>query len=318
MQGSATIVGSLSKSGPRRDRGRTAMLVLAAAGIGLAGCAAPRQDIQNNTVAERKPLEKAMVDMPPGGPAIVGVVERNYANSTTQEVVLSNRSHVPGQNVMSVTLFGPVKLVTGTDNLHPNDPLATMNAAREIREALPGVPMQVSNLYAQNKYGAFGYATGRTGSGDTCLYAWQRIRAPDLDSTLISDQGTIAIRLRLCEPRATETALLGVMTDFNINAYFLASRWNPYGAAPPLPEDLGKPGQSVLPPQDAFGTVPAAPVRPRRTVAAVTETVVPVVPIAVETIPAPTVTVPAPTVSATPVPTTDALTPDGYAAVPPP
>ncbi|SHF31059.1 Cellulose biosynthesis protein BcsN [Kaistia soli DSM 19436] len=292
----------------------------------LAGCAAKPQDIISSSMALRKPVEKAMVDMPPGGPAVLGVVERTYSNATTQEITLENHARNSGENKLTITMFGPVVQVTAPENKLNNDPLALLNVSREFGWFFPGIKMQVSNYYTQNRYGSFGYATGRSTTGDTCLYAWQRIRAPDLDSTLISRQGTIIIRLRLCEPRATEIELLNVMTGFTINSYFLSSRWNPYGAAPPPPDDLGKPGVSVLPPASAYSIqdapVPEATVR--RTVA-VKETVVPA-----ETIAPDVVLVPSPTiapvttssiVSPSSVATTDpaAATPlDGYPVVPSP
>ncbi len=278
-------------------------------------------------MALRKPVDRAMVDMPPGGPAVLGVVERTYSNATTQELTLENHSHVSGENRLTITMFGPVTQVTAPENRLNNDPLALLNVGREFGWFFPGVRMTVSTFYAQNRYGSFGYATGRLG-GDTCLYAWQRIRAPDLDSTLISHQGTIMIRLRLCAPQASETDLLLVMTGFNINAYFLTPRWNPYGTPPPPPEDLGKPGATVLPPASAYSTTgsvaPAATTTRRRVVAEPS-----VAPVA-EVISPDTTLVPAPTLA--PV-TTSGIAPaagvaasdpatvlptDGYPVVPPP
>lgn len=265
--------------------------------------------------------------MPAGGPAIVGVIQKRYSNSTTQEIVLANSARNPNQNFMRVTMFGPVKLTTGRYNQLPNDPLALMNAGQEMRWYMPGVKMTVSTLYAQNRYGSFGYATGRSSTGDGCIYAWQRIRAPDHDSTMISNQGTIAIRLRYCAPGASDIDLLNVMAGFTINAYFLSPGWNPYGAPPQPPDELGKPGATVLPDATAFtGSVPAVarPVKPRRVPVATDETGV--LPAATETYVAPaateTYTVPAATTSATypaSVPATSSPSRvEGYAVVPPP
>jgi len=238
-----------AKPADKRGGGTAAagLLACVAAIACLSACAPRPQDIETASIAARQPLEKAMVDMPPGGPAIVGVIERNYTNSTTQEIILSNRSRTQNQNFLTVTMFGPVKVRTGPENQLPNDPLALMNAGQEMRWYFPGVKMSVSSLYAQNRYGAFGYATGRSSLSDNCLYAWQRIRAPDHDSTMISNQGTISVRLRYCDPVMTDTDLLNIMAGFNINAYFLAPGWNPFGPAPAPPDALGKPGATVLP-----------------------------------------------------------------------
>jgi hypothetical protein len=298
------MVSSAEKAAGTAERAasRTAhgALVLCAIAVGLSACAPRPQDIETGAIASRLPLEKAMVDMPAGGPAIVGVVERRYANSTLQEIILANRARNPNQNFIKVTMFGPVKVTTGPENQFPNDPLALMNAGQEMRWFMPGVKMTVSQLYAQNRYGSFGYATGRASTGDNCIYAWQRIRAPDHDSTMISNQGTIAIRLRYCEPGASDLDLLNVMTGFTVNAYFLSPGWNPYGPPPPPPDELGKPGATVLPDATAFtGSVPS-----------VTRVVKPKV--AVEPVVGDTeVYVPAISV----VPTAPV---DGYATVPPP
>lgn len=225
----------------------------------LAGCAGRRSDIQTGSIAARVKPEGAMVDMPPGGPAIIGVVERHYTNSTTQEIVLANRSHAAGQNMLTITMFGPVVQTTGPQKEQANDMLAVTNMGQQMKWALWGIPMSVSNYYAQNKYGSFGFATGHTKTGDTCFYGWQRIRAPEIDNTMISHQGTIAIRLRLCEPNATEDSLLAVMTGFTINSYFLTPGWNPFGDAPGMPPNVGVLGSTVLPPASVITTKVATP-----------------------------------------------------------
>lgn len=289
--------GVLRRSGAR---GLACLALLAA----VSGCAPPRQDIQSSTISERQPLTKAMVDMPPGGPAIVGVIEHRYANSTSQEIILSNRARNQNQNFIRVIVFGPVRLTTSPENQYPNDPLALMNAGQEMSWYMPGVKMSVSTLYAQNRYGSFGYATGTAATGDRCIYAWQRIRAPDHDSTMISNQGTISVRLRYCAPQATDYELLGVMTGFNINAYFLSPGWNPYGAPPAPPDELGKPGATVLPDRTAFtGSIPTVERPPTQRAGAAR----------------PAASTAAATAVDVSVPVLTPSTPmDGYAVVPPP
>ncbi|BCP54170.1 hypothetical protein K32_27870 [Kaistia sp. 32K] len=224
--------------------------------LSLAACGGGKP-ITSGSIATRVPIETAFVDMPPGGPGVVGVIERHYANATAQEIILTNRSHTAGQNAVNVTLFGPVKVVTGVENLQSNPALSLSAVGAEMREALPGVPMRVSPYYAQNRYGSFGYASGNSAQGDTCLYAWQRVRGPDLDSNFTIGQGTISIRLRLCEPRSSEAELLAVMTGMTISSYILAANWNPYGGAPPIPPTIGQLGATVVP--EAAVAVPAAP-----------------------------------------------------------
>jgi len=239
--------------------------------VSLAACGSiGGRPIESGSIATSVPIEKAYIDMPPGGPGVVGVIERRFANSTTQEIILSNRSHTPGQNMVTATLFGPVKSVTGPENVQANPAISLSAIGAEMRQVLPGVPMRVSPYFAQSRYGSFGYAMGGSAQGDTCIYAWQRIRTPDLDSNFTIGQGTITLRLRLCEPNTTEANLLAVMTGMTISSYFMAANWNPYGGAPPIPADLGKLGTTVLPtaqvtpqlaPEPAPVAVQAAPAR---------------------------------------------------------
>ncbi|MCX5496910.1 cellulose biosynthesis protein BcsN [Kaistia dalseonensis] len=305
---------------PRREGARRlsrlSLLACMAASIALAGCAGRRSDIQTGSIAARVEPDRAMVDMPPGGPAVIGVVERRYTNSTAQEIVLANRSHTAGQNVLTITMFGPVLQTTGPYKEMPNQPLAALNIGQEMKWALWGIPMSVSPYYAQNKYGSFGFATGHTKTGDTCLFAWQRIRAPDLDPTLISHQGTISIRLRLCETGATESALLDVMNGFTINSYFLTPGWNPFGEAPPPPPNVGVTGASVIPPPSVVSTaVPKAPVVRRVAPVAAAETLDDPLVLGPDIVPSPTLT---PSTGVVPYPDAVPRQYGDYASVPPP
>lgn len=236
-----------------RGNSRAAIAAVWLGALALAGCAAKPQEIITSSQASRASVERSFIDMPAGGPAILGIVERNYANATTQEITLENHARVVGENKFWVTMIGPVVQTTAPQNRMGNDPLTLLNVSREFGWYLPGVKMSVSNYYTQNRYGPFGYATGRSG-GDTCIYAWQRIQANNVNGNWFSRQGAILIRLRFCAPASRETDLLTLMTSFNINSYFLSGRWNPYNGIPPVPEDLGRPGVSILPPPTVYTT----------------------------------------------------------------
>jgi hypothetical protein len=105
--------------------------------------------------------------------------------------------------------------------------------------------MQTSLVYVQNKYGPFGFATGRSASGDVCLYAWQRIE-PNEPAILVPG-GVISIRLRLCDAAATHEQLLRSMYGFTISAYYKSGSWNPYGSPPRVPEHLGEIDAPIYP-----------------------------------------------------------------------
>ena len=246
---------AVTTTGQRPPAAMRAGLLLCLAASLLAGCAAKPQAIYSGTLVERAPAERAFIDMPPGGPAILGVIQRTYSNATTQEITLENRASVVNENKFWVTMLGPVLQTTAPDNKYWPDQMSTLNVGREFGWYLPGIKMHVSNYYTQNKYGPFGYAIGSRGV-DTCIYAWQRIASDNTNGNWFSRQGAIILRLRYCAPHTSETALLTLMTSFTINSYFLSGRWNPYGSAPPPNDAIGKPGVAILP-VTAATTTPA-------------------------------------------------------------
>ena len=232
---------------------------------------------------------------PPGGPTIVDVVERQYANALQQDIILGANSSVSGQNVLRVQLFGPTGIEAGQTTLS-NLPLTESTIRREMRTAVPGVAMQVSPLYAQNSYGPFGYAIGKPPTGDTCIYAWQRI-APTTKPSGAIDRGAVTIRLQLCRHGATEQQMVEVMYKLRLDASLF-----PPGRAPAAIGRIGAP----IRPVNAQGfaevipsAVPAAPppaTPPRQVVVAA-----PVV--------TPAVVVPTPAAGAPIVPSPSAGTP---------
>ncbi|WP_197312320.1 cellulose biosynthesis protein BcsN [Methylobrevis albus] len=285
----------------RRDRrvhGRTgasgAWLSLALICLTIAGCAQSGR-LETSSVSRIVGPENALVLPPPGGPAVLGIVERTFANAVQQDISLSTTARAAGQNLIRVQFFGPVDGMAAGDTRLANRPLGQSDFAAEFRELLPGVPMKTSPYYVQNRYGPFGYAVGVSSAGDLCLYAWQRIRAPDMSSTLFSKQGTIQLRLRLCEAGVSEETLLSVMYGLSINAFFKSGSWNPYGDPLPPPETLGRPGAPIYPGGQAGFTpvltgVAAAPPADSAPRAAVRRSAAPAAPVVmpvVQTIPSP-------------------------------
>jgi hypothetical protein len=172
-------------------------------------------------------------------------VERRYANATEQNIALATSASTHGQNLLRVQIFGPVDRVLAGESSLSNDPLPVDDIDEEIDDLLPGVRMTRSLYYAQNRYGPFGYAVGRGAGRDLCLYAWQRIASSS--ASAFGRQGTIQIRLRLCEAGASEEKLLSVMYGLSINAFFKSDVWNPYGKPPPPPDSLGRLGDEIRP-----------------------------------------------------------------------
>jgi hypothetical protein len=182
------------------------------------------------------PSEQSFVAMPAGGPAIVGVIERKFTDAIVRETILATNARAAGQNSLMVTLYGSVGYASTSDNAQGEDSIQPEQIAKELGWYLTGIPMQRSSLYAQNKYGPFGYATGTAATGDRCLYAWQKIHR---QHGPFAGEGTIGVRLRLCDAKAGFEQLLSVMYGFTITGYLPTSSWNPYGAPSPVPADLG-------------------------------------------------------------------------------
>lgn len=192
------------------------------------------------------PATRAAIVPPPGGPSIVAVLQRSYQNGLSQEIALSTASLTPGQNTFYVTLATASTPQSEIDDVLSLPFSITQDRiAREMEERLPGIEMQTSLVYVQNKYGPFGFATGRSASGDTCLYAWQRIE-PNEPAVFVPG-GVISVRLRLCDATATQEQLLRTMYAYTISAYYMSGSWNPYGAAPPVPAQLGQIDAPIYP-----------------------------------------------------------------------
>lgn len=208
----------------------------------LAGCGGPA--VTRHALNGSVEPAKAFALPPPGGPAVTGVIERTYSNAIQQEIVLASDTAVSGQNMIRIQIFGRTGQSAGTSRA--GDPfLASSDIGRELRAYFPGVAMRRSPLYAQNSYGPFGYAVGTHGSGDMCLYGWQRMTSAK-NAGPFSPQGSIQVRMRICQRGATERSLLAMMYGYTINAS-LPGGWNPYGNAPDPDPRLGRTGQTVNP-----------------------------------------------------------------------
>ena len=252
--------GRAGGGGVRRPAKLLKVAAVAAAALALAGCVtqAPR----TMTVKRELPATDSFARIWPGGPATVSVLEKRYKDAVVRETILSTNSRVSGQNFIMVTLHGQTDFVTQDDNALGRASIEPGQIAREFQWYLLGVPMRTSNLYAQNKYGPFGFATGVTRSGDRCIYGWQI-----LSRSRFLENGQISIRLRVCDRNATEQQLLNLMYKFDIVGYLPSRFWNPYGKPPPVSSRLGAMSAPVEP-ELPVTSVPRASPPARRVVVA--------------------------------------------------
>lgn len=227
--------------------------LVAVAGM-MAGCTSTggvRQPSGPETVAP----EKALVLPPPGGPSIVSVVEHKRGNGVEQTISLFTSSSVPGQNFLKVQFFGASGANPGTGNA-AFSMVNQSGIAREVARSAPGVPMGTSATFLQNSYGPFGYASGHSRAGDSCIYAWQQIRSSAAANTQARNFGMIQLRLRLCDAQASERQLLGIVYGYTITGTFDGTIWNPYGNPPPADTALGRTGEPIYPDEGGYRASP--------------------------------------------------------------
>jgi hypothetical protein len=237
------------------------MAVLAAL---MAGCQSTG-NVRHPNIPETVPAENALALPPPGGPSIVSVVEHKRGNGTEQLISLYTSSSVPGQNFLKVQFLGASGANPGTGNAS-YQMISENGIIREAFAAVPGVQMTRSTTYLQNSYGPFGYASGESGAGDTCIYGWQQIRSSRSAHTQARNFGMIQVRLRLCDARATERQLLGIMYGYTITGTLDGEIWNPFGDPQRVDTTLGRPGNPIYPDEGGYRNMPMAfgyePTRP--------------------------------------------------------
>jgi hypothetical protein len=238
-----------------RCSGKAVSLIVLAF-LSLAGCTA-REGARVPTGASIVPTENALILPPPGGPAVLNVVERRFGNAVEQDVNLHTSAATPGQNFLRAAFFGP----TGGGRDQKTAAYSAVRASdmmREARRAIPGIPLAQSPYFLQNNYGPFGYAFGRGRGGDACLYAWQQVRPPESQRSPLRGYGTIQARLRYCATDATETELLSVVYGYTINGTIIGDpAWNPYGAPPTVDAGLGRTGSPIYRTDMPSGQAPA-------------------------------------------------------------
>ncbi|TYR30638.1 cellulose biosynthesis protein BcsN [Mesorhizobium microcysteis] len=252
---------TLAGRGQNERKHPARQLMPALFGLLLVACAQTDTQLERSSLARGVAAQEAIALLPPGGPSIAGIVERRYSNAIQQDIALTTRSAVSGQNLLRVQIFGPVGREGGETPLVDRR-LHDAELRREMRAQFPGVAMQRSPLYTQNGYGPFGYATGTSGA-DLCLYAWQRI-AGSRNGAPFGNLGTVQVRLRICQAGASERGLLALMYGYTINASFGGENWNPYGTPQAADPRLGSPGQVIVPGSSTgFDTMLDAPAPPR-------------------------------------------------------
>ena len=216
-------------------------LIVSACASGYRG-----QEPVTATMARQVPPTEAVIVPPPGGAAIVGVIETRYNNAIEQQIVLASEDPLEGENFISVRMYGPVGSQPGDQRLKFDRPMVG-DIQREMRKVLPDMGMYVSSTYVQNFYGPFAYAFGRRGN-TACLFGWQTIEAHrNQFSEPKGGRGSVVVRVRLCRVGASEDNLLAFMYGYTLSSFFTALDWNPLGTPRPVNPDVGQIGAPMLP-----------------------------------------------------------------------
>ncbi len=215
------------------------------------------------------PTDRAFVSLGPGAPGVLSIVESRYRNATRQTIALVTRGKTPGENQLRVDIYGMTNAGMPLEATLPDRPLNDVELYSEAQEALPNVSLHMSLNYMQNRLGPFGYAVGRSTQGDTCIYAWQRVATPDQNLSLFNSRVTLSVRLRLCDPRASEAQLAAMMMNLSVNVNLSRAAPTP---EPTALSDVGVAGVPMAPasimtsaadPLPAAAPSRSAPRRPR-------------------------------------------------------
>jgi len=239
--------------------------------MAVAACAG-RSDLGYASLVSEVPATRAIIVPAPSGPSVVAVLQQQYQNGLSQEIALSTASLTSGQNAFFVRLLNNTAGSMDITDTLSLPSLTPDRIQREMEERMPGVEMEISLVYVQNKFGPFGFATGRSPAGDLCLYAWQQIEPGE--PAVFVPGGTVSVRLRLCDADASVDQLLRVFYGYTIAAYYRQESWNPYGDPPSPPANFGEKDAPMYPLGVGNGAGSTTVVR-RRSVAGETRRVVP-------------------------------------------
>jgi hypothetical protein len=190
----------------------------------LAGCSvAPRDTRAGYEAVGGAPSAGSgeMAELPAGAGEVTAVLQSRVHGLVTQRIVLKGDPGVAGENAIIVKI---------DDSKGPQDldgpvgiPVEAKIAA-ELNEAFPGVEMQLSQTFARNSFGPFGYAIGHPNPRVTCIYAWQwglwtpgKIGDAPSGAPSMPEEPT-SVRVRLCRSTIGEAEILPMLRQMQVFA----------------------------------------------------------------------------------------------------
>ena len=199
---------------------------LALAGVlvaALVGCSVAPRDTRAGyeAVAESAPATDGrapMAELPAAAGAVVAVLQSQVRGVLTQRIVLRGDPDTLGENAIVVK----VDQSKGPADFNLVGPPSKAMVARELDENFAGVDMQLSQTFARNGFGPFGYAIGHPRERVTCIYAWQwglwktpTIGEAPTGAPSMPVQPT-SVRVRLCRSTDGEAEILPMLRQMQV------------------------------------------------------------------------------------------------------
>jgi hypothetical protein len=194
--------------------------------------------------------EKALVLPPPGGPSIVSVVEQKRGNGVDQihlavHLVLRSRPEFSEGRSFSAQAAPIRAQATRSYKMVSESGLLRARCSASV----PGVRMaQVGNLPAEQLRSVRLCLRHKPLVAIPASTPGSRSARAAPDQTQARNFGMIQVRLRLCDARATERQLLGVMYGYTVIGTFNGEIWNPFGVTQRgRPDASGSTGNPIYP-----------------------------------------------------------------------
>ena len=160
----------------------------------------------------------ALAALPLEAGRIVSVVQTRRADGVDQKITLVGDAASRGDNEIAVRS----RVHQRARQLPPTDEASIL---AEMAERLPGVAMTITPSVVVAPAGPIGIATGRTGSGVTCVYAWSdgtgNRRSGLATARLLGVDGPegndLEIRVRLCRHGIGEERLAAMVAGLRLH-----------------------------------------------------------------------------------------------------
>ena len=194
-----------------------AMLVLA-----LPGCAVAPRDTRAayEPVTDVTEGRSPMAELPAAAGDVVALMQNQTRGILTQRIVLRGDADTFGENAIVVKVDRGPRHPADIDGPvgRPDKPMI----GAELDENFAGVDMALSQTFARNSFGPFGYALGHPRAGVTCVYAWQwgmarpqRLGdAPDGAPSMPVEP--TSVRVRLCRSTLSEIDMVALLRGLQI------------------------------------------------------------------------------------------------------